>query len=161
MGVVIRYLVKFTKYVSDFFHHQRKTSHSGCHSDDEIWLGQEERLFNEAEPKLCTPQGATINFTLKHECKLPCNGACPSGCPLRRRDRRRESPKSPNRRRESPITPNRRRGCCDQKVCGWGRPEVGVQHVALDRACDGLPASVKTRRIPMSQLEQSEGEVAK
>ena len=51
--------------------------------------------------------------------------------------------------------------CCDQKVCGWGRPEVGVQHVALDRACDGLPASVKTRRIPMSQLEQSEGEVAK
>ena len=48
-----------------------------------------------------------------------------------------------------------------RRICAWGRPDVGVNHVALDRACDGLPASVKTRRIPMSQLEQSEGEVAK
>ena len=145
VGVVIRYLVKFTKYVSDFFNHQRKTSHSGCHSDDEIWLGQEERLFNEAEPKLCTPQGATINFTLKHECKLPCNGACPSGCPLRRRDRRRMSPKSPNRRRESPEAPNRRRELLYQKVCVWGRPLVGVNMWLSTgrRTCEGREGRTK------------------
>ena len=98
VGVVIHYLMKFTNVAAYFFNHQCQTSVSGCHSDDDFCIGQEERLFIEAEPKLCTIRSATINFTLKHECKLPCSGACPSGCPPCCRDRRRESPKSPNRR---------------------------------------------------------------
>ena len=49
VGVVIHYLMKFTKYAVYVFNHQRQTSLSGCHSDDEFCIGQEDRLFNEAD----------------------------------------------------------------------------------------------------------------
>ena len=56
VGVVSRYLVKLINVTVNVFYHQCQTSVSGCHSDDDFCIGQEERLFIEAEPKLCNIQ---------------------------------------------------------------------------------------------------------
>ena len=47
--------------------------------------------------------------------------------------------------------------CCDQKVCGWGRPDVGFNMWLSTGRMTGNQLAWR----PESQLEQSWGEVAK
>ena len=49
VGVVSRYLVNLINVTVNVFDHHCQTCVSECHSDDEFCIGQEDRLFNEAD----------------------------------------------------------------------------------------------------------------